>query len=225
MDMAMGGGPRQDVDKGGNNNATQFWQDTWCREERLGDVAPDIFRLARNKQGTVHEFFRREGSVGVWNVELMRWVRLTEGETAQFATVMERVERSVVRAKWAETEPTTCVLCEALPKTADHLFCECGFVGLFWEEIGRRTGLMINFHNMEELWKAGADLQQLVVHGRDTSQAIVPAAAWTIWRTRNEVIFRGVKAYLENMWDAYGLLVHDWEIHISGGGGRPVHRE
>ncbi|KAK1275589.1 hypothetical protein QJS04_geneDACA012807 [Acorus gramineus] len=80
----------------GNGISIQFWHDRWCGEERLGDVAPNILRLARNKEGEVHDFFRQDGSAGGWNVDLM-WARLNEGETAQFATLMERVERFVVQ--------------------------------------------------------------------------------------------------------------------------------
>ncbi|KAK1258186.1 hypothetical protein QJS04_geneDACA021679 [Acorus gramineus] len=58
----------------GSGTSTHFWLDRWCGEERLGDIAPVIMRIATNKGGTVDEFFIREEGAGVWNVPLMRRV-------------------------------------------------------------------------------------------------------------------------------------------------------
>ncbi|KAK1314390.1 hypothetical protein QJS10_CPA06g02156 [Acorus calamus] len=272
----------------GSGTSIHFWLDRWCGEERLGDIAPDIMRLAINSKGTVDQFFQREEGAGLWSIPLSR-ARLTEAEAGQYVRMMAQVERYVVcpdradriiwrptsageyvvkrgyawwrerrmgtspsypkfkqvwkpkmplkikvfmwllfqgrlltkayRSKWVANEPTTCALCDAAPETIDHLFCECIFVQQFWREVGQRTGLSTQFQNLEELWVAGRELERARQTGmtKEKSQVIVPAAAWTIWRARNEVIFRGATAYVENMRDMFGRLVRDWETCIAGG--------
>ncbi|KAK1284137.1 hypothetical protein QJS10_CPB21g01405 [Acorus calamus] len=47
------------------------------------------------------------------------------------------------------------------------------------------------------------------------SQAIIPAGAWTIWRTHNEVIFRGARIYQENMQDMFKGCMRDWGVLLA----------
>ncbi|KAK1278674.1 hypothetical protein QJS04_geneDACA017165 [Acorus gramineus] len=123
----------------------------------------------------------------------------------------KRLLTRVYRAKWATNAATTCVLCEVAPKTVNHLFCECAFVQGFWEELGRKTRLGIDFRNVEELWIAGKDLCRAAGMASEAlyAQVVVPVEAWTIWRMRNEVIFYGARAYIENMTDAFRGMAQD----------------
>ncbi|KAK1285875.1 hypothetical protein QJS10_CPB20g00645 [Acorus calamus] len=72
---------------GGGENV-HFWIDRWCREERLSELAPDIFRLAAKKEGAACDFFTREANAGTWNIELLR-TRLMEEETSQYTSLLE----------------------------------------------------------------------------------------------------------------------------------------
>ncbi|KAK1260477.1 hypothetical protein QJS04_geneDACA022540 [Acorus gramineus] len=57
------------------------------------------------------------------------------------------------------------------------------------------------FLSLKELGEAGKELKW----GEEDavtamiSHTIVPTGVWTIWRTRNEKIFRGARVYQENM--------------------------
>ncbi|KAK1327072.1 hypothetical protein QJS10_CPA01g01861 [Acorus calamus] len=39
---------------------------------------------------------------------------------------------------------------------------------------------------------------------------------WTIWRTRNAVIFRSQLAYVENVWAEIGGLLKTWGCRLAG---------
>ncbi|KAK1322238.1 hypothetical protein QJS10_CPA03g01216 [Acorus calamus] len=78
----------------GGGSVIQFWTDRWCGEERLGDVAPDLFRLSSNKEGRVDKFFQGRGSGGGWTVALTR-ARLGEAEARQFENLMTMLDRFV----------------------------------------------------------------------------------------------------------------------------------
>ncbi|KAK1256752.1 hypothetical protein QJS04_geneDACA024387 [Acorus gramineus] len=68
-----------------------------------------------------------------------------------------------------------------------------------------------------ELWEAGKVMKRSDDHSREAvvSQSIVPAGAWTLWKTRNDAIFNGSMVYQENMWDMFRELITDWGRHIA----------
>ncbi|KAK1326504.1 hypothetical protein QJS10_CPA01g01157 [Acorus calamus] len=124
----------------------------------------------------------------------------------------ERLLTRVYRSKWAPNDTTVCILCGAAPETVQHLFSGCEVTRGLWSMIGEKMGLDTSFHSLEEMWAAGKAMQQGAGDGwtKTVLQIIVPAGAWAIWRTRNEAIFRGLRPYLENMWDMFLTSLLDW---------------
>ncbi|KAK1298334.1 hypothetical protein QJS10_CPB14g00919 [Acorus calamus] len=78
-----------------------------------------------------------------------------------------------------------------------------------------KTGLQHTFASIDDVWAVGKAMKRAAMNSLEAtiSQAIILAGAWTIWCTRNEVIFRGARIYQENMqdmfkWRSRGGLVH-----------------
>ncbi|KAK1321156.1 hypothetical protein QJS10_CPA03g00794 [Acorus calamus] len=71
----------------------------------------------------------------------------------------------------------------------------------FWAQVGRLTKLRTTFDSLNELWAAGKELKRANDNSLAViiSQSIVPAGAWTIWRTQNEKVFNEARVYQENM--------------------------
>ncbi|KAK1283506.1 hypothetical protein QJS10_CPB21g01142 [Acorus calamus] len=133
---------------------------------------------------------------------------------------LERLMTRAYRARWAPEDSTVCALCSGATETAEHLFCTCEVAREFWSLVGRFTGLQTTFHTVEELWAAGKAMKRANDNSMAAvvSQSIVPAGAWTIWKTRNEAIFKGTRVYQENMWDMFRGCMSDWGRHIARAG-------
>ncbi|KAK1285934.1 hypothetical protein QJS10_CPB20g01169 [Acorus calamus] len=77
-----------------------------------------------------------------------------------------------------------------------------------------------------EFWKA---TRRLTSSGDRSVQAkvrrmMVPAGLWTIWLTRNSVVFRGQRFYMENLWDTVDGFIRDWRKFIVGASTIELHR-
>ncbi|KAK1313988.1 hypothetical protein QJS10_CPA06g01088 [Acorus calamus] len=56
----------------GDGRSTSFWHDVWLGDSALKDRFGEIFRLARDREGTVASFWRSVTPNGVWDVRLRR---------------------------------------------------------------------------------------------------------------------------------------------------------
>ncbi|KAK1314231.1 hypothetical protein QJS10_CPA06g00508 [Acorus calamus] len=86
--------------------------------------------------------------------------------------------------------------------------------------VGRFMGLQTSFQTVEELWAAGKAMKRANDNSMAAvvSQSVVLAGAWTIWKTRNEAVFKGTMVYQENMWDMFRECMLDWGRHIARAG-------
>ncbi|KAK1275090.1 hypothetical protein QJS04_geneDACA000842 [Acorus gramineus] len=98
-----------------------------------------------------------------------------------------------------------------------HLFCMCPVVTEFWGAVDTQTGLQPNFASIDDVWAAGKATKRTATNSLEAtiSQAIIPAGAWTIWNTQNEVIFRGAHIYQENMQDMFQGCMKDWGVLLA----------
>ncbi|KAK1323419.1 hypothetical protein QJS10_CPA02g01112 [Acorus calamus] len=84
-------------------------------------------------------------------------------------------------------------------------------------EARSHTGFQTAFTSLDELWAAQAGMGNSTNSLLDTTIAriIIPAETWTIWRTRNEAIFREMRVYKENMWNMFRACIQDWGLFIA----------
>ncbi|KAK1278839.1 hypothetical protein QJS04_geneDACA023696 [Acorus gramineus] len=129
----------------------------------------------------------------------------------------ERLLTRTYRARWAPNDSILCPLCSAAPENVHHLFCACPVAMEFWGAVGIQTGLQHTFASIDDVWAAGKAMKRAAMNSLEATilQAINPAGAWTIWRTRNEVIFQGSRIYQENMQDMFKGCMRDWGVHVA----------
>ncbi|KAF5191236.1 hypothetical protein FRX31_019183 [Thalictrum thalictroides] len=87
----------------------------------------------------------------------------------------------------------SCCLCNGSEETMGHLFLHCSFVGSIWEDVLsplRSHGLsMSNFITVEALlnaWPRARGTEFGLKVGKLAPYAVI----WSVWRARNDSIFR-----------------------------------
>ncbi|KAK1305933.1 hypothetical protein QJS10_CPA10g01486 [Acorus calamus] len=95
-------------------------------------------------------------------------------------------------ARWVPEIDRACVLCGGEDETVEHLFLLCPIVRQAWLWLGQTSGLTVGFGSLDDMWEAGKNLCRVgdrSIKAR-ISQIFVPAMVWSIWLTRNHVVFR-----------------------------------
>ncbi|KAK1289720.1 putative ribonuclease H protein [Acorus calamus] len=138
----------------------------------------------------------------------------------------ERILTKVYCAKWNPDISTQCVLCNGGEETVDHLFRECMAARGLWLRLGARCNHRLNCPSMGEFWEA---TRKLTCRGDRSLESkvrrlVIPAGLWAIWLTRNSVIFRGQRFYMENLWDTAEGCIRDWGKFIVGANTIELHR-
>ncbi|KAK1308793.1 hypothetical protein QJS10_CPA09g01414 [Acorus calamus] len=122
------------------------------------------------------------------------------------------------RARWRPMEATDCVLCHGEEEIIVHLFCHCPVASRLWALLANASGKLLRFNSLEELWEATRGMRKK----NDPSKAgrvwlsVIPAGVWTIWSSRNAVIFKGRAFYFENLWKTTIQSIRDWGTCMGG---------
>ncbi|KAK1300896.1 hypothetical protein QJS10_CPB13g01293 [Acorus calamus] len=103
-------------------------------------------------------------------------------------------------------------------ETADHLFGACPAMIQIWKRLSVATSSRISIMNLEELWAHMVEAPNL---GKEAvrvavARIILPAAVWATWVTRNGVLFRQNRFYIENLWDTTVGFIKDWGCSLAG---------
>ncbi|KAK1313624.1 hypothetical protein QJS10_CPA06g00034 [Acorus calamus] len=135
-----------------------------------------------------------------------------------------RLLTKVYRAKWKGNEPVQCGLCGVEIETLPHLFCQCRFSEALWRELGVVSS-GTTLQSARELWDADAALRQRsgLGHQAVVARLVIPAGARVIWRTRNAVVFKGERVYIESMKTEVLALIRDWARELAGVKGVRLH--
>ncbi|KAK1317408.1 Peroxidase 50 [Acorus calamus] len=115
--------------------------------------------------------------------------------------LQERLLTMDYRAKWRPKASQTCVLCQTEVETVLHLFITCPVTTAFWDELSRTTGMPLQFQDVTALWCVMSSITSKgdkSIQGR-IHQQVISAGLWALWTTRNSVLFRHQRFYVENL--------------------------
>ncbi|KAK1261940.1 putative ribonuclease H protein [Acorus gramineus] len=142
-------------------------------------------------------------------------------KTFMWLVYHERILTKAYLAKWSTNINLACGLCGETEETVEHLFLLCPIAKEAWRWLCLATGMDGNFASLEELWRSGRRLR--VVGDRSVatkvSQSYIPAVLWSIWLTRNLVVFRGCYPYVENICEGAVRFIVEWGCSCAGAGG------
>ncbi|XP_021995933.1 uncharacterized protein LOC110893121 [Helianthus annuus] len=182
---------------------------------RSRSMAPDswIWQHEANGSFSVASIKRVLGSVGrtrtdkvfEWN----SWVPKKIGIVAWRAE-MERLPTKCALARRNVAVPDRwCVLCGEYEETCDHLFVSCHYSQSIWQNLASWCRLQpIIAFGMNDLLTLHAS--SLGPRKRKTIQAIVLVAFWSIWKVRNEVVFRQAVPNFTRTLDEIKSMAYLW---------------
>ncbi|KAJ0757712.1 putative RNA-directed DNA polymerase [Helianthus annuus] len=175
--------------------AVQLQQLLLLLNARAGSVGPDVWRWNYEADGSfcVANIKKALGSVGrvspdrvfEWN----NWVPKKVGIVAWRADMERLPTMSALARRNVPISNQMCVLCGDYIETSDHVFVSCHFAQSIWQNLAIwcRLPPIIAF-GIKDL---------LTLHGSRASSrmgkaihAVVLVAFWSIWKMRNEVVFK-----------------------------------
>lgn len=99
-----------------------------------------------------------------------------------------------------------CVLCEGIPETTNHLFIRCTFAMDVWRGVWRWLDVLLEIpQNVFLLWEGW---NEVVVNNRIHKgfRLIWHAVVWSLWRMRNDRIFKISICGVEEVVEAVKVL-------------------
>ena len=114
------------------------------------------------------------------------------------------------RKNWHIEEGINCVLCDQdCLETRDHLFFDCAFASLCWEDVGFAWDFQLAIFSRVEAAKQN--------HEGPCFLEIFACVAWNIWKTRNDLIFRDIQPAMGRWRMKFqdDLLLHQFRVKDS----------
>uniref|UniRef100_A0A1D1YNH0 Isoamyl acetate-hydrolyzing esterase 1 n=1 Tax=Anthurium amnicola TaxID=1678845 RepID=A0A1D1YNH0_9ARAE len=105
------------------------------------------------------------------------------------------------RRKWSYDSAIICSLCGMGIEDIKHLIISCEVSKEVCYSFGNLVGFSTNFRSIEEMW-SNFRIQRKQFGGtpRGKILMILPhALCWSVWRERNDCVFRGTKVYVQNI--------------------------
>ncbi|KAK1423019.1 hypothetical protein QVD17_18312 [Tagetes erecta] len=93
----------------GNGRQIRFWLDWWVDQKPLKDLFPNLYAIVKDKGCTI------ENSLIMWCAEQER--------------IQTRVGLSI---RHVQIDSTNCAICDVLPESANHLFCDYELISVIW---------------------------------------------------------------------------------------------
>lgn len=101
------------------------------------------------------------------------------------------------------------VFCRATEESNDHLFLHCSKVKFLWDKIMQLTTIdCVCPSSLSGIWMEWSTLET----GLDNKiwSSIPLALVWSLWLSRNALVFRGTVATLEEVWEMTQIRVAWW---------------
>ncbi|XP_022039937.1 uncharacterized protein LOC110942467 [Helianthus annuus] len=175
--------------------------DRWnWRYETNGSFSVSSIKQILSTMGRV-----RTGSVFEWN----NWVPKKVGIVVWRAE-MERLPTKCALARRNVQVPNLmCALCGDYEESCDHLFVSCHFAQTVWQNLAGwcRIPPIIAFGMKDLLTLHGSDpgsRRKKVIH------AVILVAFWSIWKIRNDVVFRQAVPNFTRTLDEIKSMAYLW---------------
>lgn len=99
--------------------------------------------------------------------------------------------RNILRRRHMNLESYNCVLCNnSVEETLEHLFLHCNFARQCWSSLGIVVPQNSSFPGIVSVIKVRMQSQFFMV--------AVILMSWSIWKSRNDLIFKGIRPQLQN---------------------------
>lgn len=90
-----------------------------------------------------------------------------------------------------ESQDTSCIFCKRAPESISHLFFKCTFVNSIWRRIRSWLNVQRSMSTLHSAVKwIKKDFGGAFIHSKVVVLAFA-ATAYTIWASRNKVLFAG----------------------------------
>ncbi|KAJ0599248.1 putative RNA-directed DNA polymerase [Helianthus annuus] len=108
-----------------------------------------------------------------------------------------------------------CPFCKSVPESVDHIFTSCFFAVVLWQKISRWCHIppifAFSFKDLLEIHKGG----HISVKDRVVIQGIIYISCWSIWATRNKIIFSNSEFKADKVFSDIKSLGFLWYKHRS----------
>ncbi|KAK1302852.1 hypothetical protein QJS10_CPB12g00564 [Acorus calamus] len=225
----------------GDGATIRFWEEVWCDSISLQDRFPCLVSTATRREGVTDDYWSQEECK--WVLRLRR--RLQDWEAPQLEECCALLQRKSVvngvldralwrphphksystklaynwwRALWIPGADVGCPFGCREVESVDHLFGACQVAHKLWSHFTVLEPSLAEVEDVEGLWRAGSRL--VARHDKSRKgqvlRSIVPACAWALWLSRNEVVFKGSRFYFENLWLFASQLISEWGVYLVG---------
>ncbi|MFS8022342.1 putative reverse transcriptase zinc-binding domain-containing protein [Helianthus anomalus] len=108
-----------------------------------------------------------------------------------------------------------CPFCKSAPESVDHIFTSCFFAAVLWQKISRWCRIppifAFSFKDLLDIHKGG----HISVKERAVIQGIIYISCWSIWASRNRVIFSNSEFKVDKVFSDIKSLGFLWYKHRS----------
>ncbi|XP_045810084.1 uncharacterized protein LOC123904464 [Trifolium pratense] len=198
--------PSQVSSRVGNGKTISFWKEKWFGATPLRDLFPSLFAKELHKDCVVSDIIQLD-------IFKLNWTRdwltsLTHAESVEKAELEHLlfglVLQSDIADRWRWNTAVT------VAEDCNHLFFSCNKVTELWRQVCLWLGCDYNLQEVGCKHFLSFGLIIKSKKGKKVRHLIWLATTWCLWRTRNNILFRGDKADFSALLDQIRFISWLW---------------
>ncbi|KAD4179295.1 hypothetical protein E3N88_27886 [Mikania micrantha] len=128
---------------------------------------------------------------GSFVLKWCKWVPAKANIVAWRAEMNRLPTRLVLRRRGVAVDSTACPMCNEGEETAEHLIIGCPFANEVWQSLSQWCKIPpIYAFEIKDLLQLSNSLNE-DRSKKDLLHAVIICGLWCIWKTRNEIVFKG----------------------------------